>query len=270
MEVSKELVLQTLTTSSSGGITKYTKAADVVKVLQKEELVQTSVLLGDEVDAADIVWFNNKLTSHFTLANQTKIGDFCDIVREERWTKAKLKYVWDKMLHSRYRDFQIGEYRDEDKTITFGKTELALRRNLKFAITQNEIVMIKLRRTYEENGETKHDFIRAFAYKEEAEEIMPDKIVGRWNDTEHCFEYCGTIENHETDIRKQVFKKSLHKYCNTPPYNGEYDVDVVKQFFEFWSQTIPPGDMMKFETYMKFDVDSALKKFNKIKQQNQN
>lgn len=270
MEVSKELVLSTLTTSSNG-ITKYTKASDVVKVLQKEELVQTSVLLGDEVDAADIVWFNNKLTTHFTLASRDKIGDFCEIVKEERWTKAKLKYVWDKMLHSRYRDFQIGEYRDEDKTITFGRTELALRRNLKFNITQNEIVMIKLKRTYEENGETKHDFVRAFAYKEEAEEIMPDKIVGRWNNTENCFDFCGTIENHETEIRKLAFKKSLFKFCNIPPYNGEYDVDIVKQFFEFWSQTIPPGDMMKFERFMKFDAEIALKDYNKItKQQNQN
>jgi hypothetical protein len=174
------------------------------------------------------------------------------------------------MRRSQYRDFQIGEFINEDKTITFGRTELALRRNLKFNITQNEIVMIKLKRTYEENGETKHDFVRAFAYKEEAEEIMPDKIVGRWNDAEHCFEYCGSIENHETEIRKLAFKNSLFKFCNKPPYNGEYDVDIVKQFFEFWSQTIPPGDIMKFETYMKFDAAIALKKFNEIKQQNQN
>jgi hypothetical protein len=237
-------------------------AKDIVPMLNENEIIQTSVLLGDEVDARDIVTYNKLITDIFPAANATKVSAFLDIVREERWTKARLKYVYNKMLRSTYRDFQVGEFVKEDKTVTFGKTELALRRNLKFSITQNEIVMIKLKRFYNENGETKQDFVRAFAYKEEAEEVMPDKIVGRWNDEEHCFEYCGTIENHETDIRKAEFKKSLFQYCNKPPYEGEYDVDIVKQFFEYWSQIIPPGDMMKFETYMKFDVESALKSFN--------
>lgn len=255
--------LEVLQTYSDSCLVKSVGAKEIVQMLNKNEIVQTSVLLGDEVDAKDIVTYNKLITDIFPAANATKVHEFLNIVREERWTKARLKYVYRKMLHSTYRDFQVGEFIKEDKTITFGRSEISLRRNLKFSITQNEIVMIKLKRHYDENGETKQDFVRAFAYKEEAEEIMPDKIVGRWNDEEHCFEYCGTIENHETEIRKQEFKKDLFKYCDFPPkFNGEYPANVVKQFFDYWSQTIPPGDMMKFETYMKFDIESALKKFN--------
>lgn len=261
--------LEVLQTHSDNYLVKSVGANDIVPMLNKNEIVQTSVLFGDEVDAKDIVTYNKLITDIFPAANATKVHEFLNIVREERWTKARLKYVYRKMLRSKYRDFQVGEFASEDKTITFGRTELSLRRNLKFSITQNEIVMIKLKRYYDEDGETKQDFVRAFAYKDEAEEIMPDKIVGRWNDEEHCFEYCGTIENHETDKRKLEFKQSLFQYCNKPPYEGEYDVDVVRQFFEYWSQIIPPGDMMRFETFMRFDAGSALKSFNnKINNQN--
>ena len=260
MEITESLAI--LQTHSDSCLVKSVGAKDIVPMLNKNEIIQTSVLFGDEVDAKDIVTYNKLISDIFPAANATKVSEFLNIVREERWTKSRLEYVYRKMLRSRYRDFQVGEFASEDKTITFGKTELVLRRNLKFNITQDEIVMIKLRRTYSENGETKQDFVRAFAYKDEAEEIMPDKIVGRWNDEDHCFEYCGTIENHETDKRKLEFKKFLFQYCNKPPYKGEYEVDIVKQFFDYWSQTIPPGDMMKFETYMKFDIESALKKFN--------
>lgn len=263
--------LATLKVSSENSIVKSVKSVNIIQELQKSDIVQTSVLFGENIDASSLVEYNAKISALFPNANPIKVTEFLDIVQEEKWTKSRLEYVYNKMRRSQYRDFQIGEFINEDKTITFGRTELALRRNLKFNITQNEIVMIKLKRTYEENGETKHDFVRAFAYKEEAEDIMPDKIVGRWNNTENCFDFCGTIENHETEIRKLAFKKSLFKFCNIPPYNGEYDVDIVKQFFEFWSQTIPPGDMMKFERFMKFDAEIALKDYNKItKQQNQN
>lgn len=268
MEITESLAL--LQTHSDNCLVKSVGAKEIVPMLNKNEIVQTSVLLGNEVDAKDIVTYNKLITDIFPAANATKVSEFLNIVREERWTKSRLEYVYRKMLRSKYRDFQVGEFASEDKTITFGKTELALRRNLKFSITQNEIVMIKLKRFYNEDGETKQDFVRAFAYKDEAEEVMPDKIVGRWNDDEHCFEYCGTIENHETDIRKAEFKTSLFQYCNKPPYKGEYDVDIVKQFFDYWSQTIPPGDMMKFETYMKFDIESALKKKFNNKFNNQN
>lgn len=267
MEITESLAL--LQTHSDNHLVKSVGAKDIVPMLNKNEIVQTSVLLGNEVDATDIVTYNKLITDIFPAANATKVSEFLNIVREERWTKSRLEYVYRKMLRSKYRDFQVGEFASEDRTITFGKTELALRRNLKFSITQNEIVMIKLKRYYDEDGETKQDFVRAFAYKDEAEEIMPDKIVGRWNNDEHCFEYCGTIDNHETDKRKLEFKQSLFQYCNKPPYNGEYDVDVVRQFFEYWSQIIPPGDMMRFETFMKFDEELALKSFNnKINNQN--
>ena len=256
--------------SNSGLAIKTVSISNLVSALQKNEIVETSAFVGSAASDFEVALFVKKL-EELTDMSKAQIADIGNTVRLEKWTKQRLDYAIDKVRHFEYTRVASGKILNLDKTITFGRTELALRRNLKFNITQNEIVMIKLKRTYEENGETKHDFVRAFAYKEEAEEIMPDKIVGRWNDTEHCFEYCGTIENHETEIRKLAFKESLFKFCNTPPYNGEYDVAIVKQFFEFWSQTIPPGDMMKFERFMKFDAEIALKDYNKkTKQQNQN
>ena len=234
---------------------------NLVYELQKNDIVETSAFTGASASDLEVALFVKKL-EELTDMGKAQIADIGNTVRIEGWPKKRLDYAIDKVRHFEYTRVASGKILNLDKTITFGRTELALRRNLKFNITQNEIVMIKLKRTYEENGETKHDFIRAFAYKEEAEEVMPDKIVGRWNNEEHCFEYCGEIYNHETDIRKLEFKKSLFKFCNTPPYEGEYDVDIVKQFFEFWSQTIPPGDMMRFETFMRFDTESALKSFN--------
>lgn len=248
---------------------KTVSITNLVSSLQKNDIVETSAFIGHAASDLDVALFVKKL-GELTEMNKAQIADIGNTVRIEGWTKQRLDYAIDKVRHFEYSKPAPGRILNIDKTITFGRTELALRRNLKFNITQNEIVMIKLKRTYEENGETKYDFVRAFAYKEEAEEIMPDKIVGRWNNTENCFDFCGTIENHETEIRKLEFKKSLFKFCNTPPYNGEYDVAIVKQFFEFWSQTIPPGDMMKFDTYMKFDAEIALRKFNEIKQKNQN
>ena len=250
--------------ASSGSIVKTVNTVNIINELQKSEVVQTSVLFGDYVDASSFAEYNAKISALFPNANPIKITEFLNIVKEENWTKSRLEYVYNKMRRSSYRDFQIGEFINEDKTITFGRSELALRRNLKFAITQDDIVVVKLRRTYEEDGATKSDFIRAYAYKEEAENIMPDKIVGRWNENEHCFDFFGTIENHETEERKKVFKKSLYQYCNMPPhFNGKYSVEVVKAFFEYWSSPIPPGDMMKFENRMNFDIEELLEKFEK-------
>jgi hypothetical protein len=244
-------------------LVKVAEPSSLPVMLRKEELVEMSVFGGKTATQADVDGLRGRLIGTFKDMSAIAISEICNVVLEEKWPISRINYAFKNMLHHEYRTFAPGVLLNQDKKITFGRSELALRRKLRFEITQNDIVVVKVGRTYTDSyGVEQRDWIRAFAYKEEAEDVMPERIVGRWNDEEHCFEYCGTIENHETDIRKSEFKKLLFQYCNKPPYKGEYDVDIVKQFFDYWSQTIPPGDMMKFETYMKFDIESALKKFN--------
>ena len=271
MEVNGAIELLRQKSEAGSSLVKHTDIKDICAALSKNEIVQTSALVGRKATLKEIAEFNIHVVRLFPKVNEFKIKELCRIITEEEWTKTRLDYTLRKMLGYEYQDFQVGQFINTDKTITFGRSELALRRNLKFAITQDDIVVVKLKRSYDDNGEIKQDFIRAYAYKEEAEDVMPDKIVGRWNEAEHCFDFFGTIENHETEIRKANFKKALFEYCDMPPrYNGKYKIEIVKSFFEYWSEPIPPGDMMRFENKMKFDVELLLEMFNKKFNNNQN
>jgi hypothetical protein len=193
------------------------------------------------------------------------ISEICNVVLEEKWPISRINYAFKKMMKHEYRTFAPGVFLNQDKKITFGRSELALRRKLKFAITQNDIVVVKVGRTYtDSDGVEQRDWIRAYAYKEEAEDVMPERIVGRWNEDEHSYVYSDTFFNHEVELRQNRFKKELFQYCDMPPqWNGSYPVDIVKGFYEYWSEVLPPGDILRFETKMKFYIEDRLESYSK-------
>jgi hypothetical protein len=251
------------------GLVKAVGAGELVNALQRNEIIETSAFVGPAASDLDVALFVKKL-GELTEMNKAQIAYIGNQVRIEGWTKQKLNYAIDQVLHFEYPRPAPGKILNIDKKITLGRSEVALRRNLKFTITQNEIVVVKIERKYEDNGKIKYDYIRAYAYKYEAEDIMPDNIIGRWNDTEHCFDYSETFYNHEAEARQLEFKKKVLVYCDYPPrYNGKYSLDIVKRFFSYWGEIIPPGDMMRYERRMVFNIEDALESFNK-KFNNQN
>ena len=249
------------------------KPENLCIALQKNEIVSTSVFSGPVMTEDKVSAMIAKLTALFDKENPVKISELCNTILAEKWTVQRAAYVYEQLKRHEYPTFTLGKFLKMDKTITFGRSEYALRRKLNFTITKNEIVIVKLIRTYTDSeGVEQQDWIRAYAYKDEAEEIMPERIIGRWNDTEHTFEFIGdNFFDHTIEGRRESFKKSLYEKCNAPPnHNGPYPIPVVKSFYEYWSRVIPPGDMLLFESRISFTLDSALETWNKRYQQQNN
>lgn len=255
------------------GVLVVSKPSCLCQILQRNEVVETSVFGGPVMTPDRTDAMAAKLTALFPSMNAMAIAEICNTVLAEGWSIQRATYAFEKIKHHEYPFFAPGKFLQMDKKITFGRSEFALRRQLKFTITQNDIVIVKLARTYtDKDGVEKQDFFRAYAYKDEAEDVMPDRIIGRWNDREHVFEFSGeNFFDHTIEKRQGAFKQSLYEQCDAPPeYHGIYPIDFIRRFYEYWSQVIPPGDMLLFESRISFNLETTLEGMYKKYQQQLN
>lgn len=160
----------------------------------------------------------------------------------------------------RYSFFAPADILSFDNTITLSTSIGALKRKEK-GITDENIVAVY--------GAINGNVRRMYGIKEDVESsVYADRVIGRWDKERNCFEWIGSYDDPTIPQRQQTFKESLYKYCNTPPYNGKYDVNVVKAFYEHYSQVIMPGDRLLFESYMSFNAAIFLENFShKLNQQ---
>ena len=241
-------------------LVKVSKPSTISKMLLKEDLVEMSIFGGEIATVVNTA----KLFADLSVLFPRMSGEAISIIQREvvldNWTIKRVEYAMSEIKKYRYNIFAPGEFLNQDKKITFGRSELALRRKLKFSITQNDIVVVKVNRTYtDSDGIEQRDWMRAYAYKEEAEDMIPERIIGRWNDKECTWDFSETFFDHTTLLRQKQFKTELFKYCDMPPhFNGPYPIEFVKRYYEIWSQILPPGDMLRFENRPKFNVESDL------------
>lgn len=251
-------------------VVKKVEPCNVCVSLQHNDVIEASIFTGKKIDENEAIELQTKLVAMFPDMNQVAISELVNTIVDDGWSSSRVDYAFRQIKDLPYKTFPIGKFLQCDKKITFGRSEIALRRKLRFEITQRDIVVVKLERKYGDNGEK--DWFRAYAYKEEAEDIMPQRIIGRWNDGNNCFEFTEIFFDHTIEQRQSDFKRSLYKFCNVPPnYNGKYPASVVQQFYDKYSRVVPPGDYLLYETKQGFNAETWLEAwYIKVQQQNQN
>ena len=73
------------------------------------------------------------------------------------------------------------------------------------------------------------------------------------------------------ELKVYEFKKSLFKFTNVKPHTGKYSKQLVKEFFDYWSEPNKSKTKMRYELERTWDVERRLAKwdnnnFNKNKE----
>lgn len=191
------------------------------------------------------------------------IGAAIELAIGDGWTEDRFDYAINIIKRHPYPTFTAGQFINIDRKITFGRSVEALRRKFKFPLDYSDIVIVRIKDDIK-------GMRRAYAYKEDAEDVMKANIVAYWDDKTHWWSFTGVyIADKSIPTRQELFKRRLFKYCDSPPfYNGAFSIEVVKAFYDKYSEVVPPGDMLLFETIMNFDEEYYLKKFNIMYNQN--
>lgn len=159
--------------------------------------------------------------------------------------------------HNKYRTFSAAEILSYDKTIIAARTVSALRYATKNPqLSYDDIAIF---RTMLDGNECKMYGVR---YDVENSPYK-SKIIGLWDGKANWWRILGQVKDNTIEQRKQDFKRALYRYCNNPPkYKGKYATMVVKGFYEYFSQVMDFGDILRFEQCRDFDIESALKRWN--------
>lgn len=65
------------------------------------------------------------------------------------------------------------------------------------------------------------------------------------------------------DKRKDEFRKSLFPYTNYKSYKGPYTPDMVKEFFDYWTEPNKSRSRMRWETEKTWDLTKRLANWSK-------
>lgn len=153
----------------------------------------------------------------------------------------------------KYKSFNIADILNYDKKIVLAKNKGALSRKLGRKLIDSELAM-----TYEiMDGRV----VRLIGLSDDISDSpeYSHKVLAVWDEDGHGWKFIGTVDDPSIEDRKKKFKEFLFPFSNYPPrFNGPYSVEIVKSFYEYWSTVMVPGDTLRYETKMHFDVESWL------------
>lgn len=209
----------------------------------------------------EIVAECEKLMSAFPMSNIEQQKTFYSLlyntIKEEGMSLNRLRYAVRKIItENKYGMFRIADVVGYDKKLNLAKSIGALKHIFKpRELDYDDIVILW--------GSINGMVCRLYGLREEVENsVYADRIVGVWDNSRKYWKWVGSINDPTIPNRQLAFRRSLFKYCNQPPtYNGKYDTDIVKQFYEKYSRVVPPNDMLLFEATLGWDVELYLENF---------
>lgn len=199
-----------------------------------------------------------KLMLAFPAQEKTFFPILYETIQEEGMSILRLREAIKHVISTnKYRTFSIADIVGYDKTFKVAKNLCSLRQATKnnqlqikdtvvvrWVIDGNECRMLGVRYDIENS-------------------VFKSQIIGVWDDKENWWKILGQINDKTLPDRREKFKTELYEYCNLPPkYNGKYEVKVIKSFYDYYSQKVNFGDEMLFETFMSFDIESAIRNWN--------
>ncbi len=153
----------------------------------------------------------------------------------------------------RYRTFSVADVVGYDKTIRVARSISTLRYITRTPkLDYSDIVVVR--------GKVEDNECKMFGVKCEIETSpYKSRIIGTWNSDTNSWNILGQVNDSTIPQRQEFFKQSLYEYCNRPPrYNGKYDAEMVKAFYDYYSQIVGFGDVLRFEQQMQWNAESAL------------
>lgn len=157
------------------------------------------------------------------------------------------------IVHHKYRSFSVSDILGYDKTIMVASDIITLRHivNNQY-LRYDDIVVVR--------GKVKGNECKMYGVKYEiGTSPYQSRIIGTWNNDTNSWDILGQVNDSTIPQRQKAFKQSLYEYCNCPPrYNGKYDAEMVQAFYEYYSQVVGFGDILRFEQQMQWDAESAL------------
>lgn len=181
-----------------------------------------------------------------------------DHIEKAQMSLEHLQAAIDNLINThRYNTFTIADIVDFAKGIKVANSILTLKSLTKNKdIVNGDVVVVRWK--------TQDNERKMYALKADVDNApIYLEVIGVWNDVKHKFEVLNTIQDKTIPARQEAFKKTLLQYCNKPPtYNGKYDVDDIKAFYDHYAEVVNFGDELRYETFMnKFDVEMALENF---------
>lgn len=157
----------------------------------------------------------------------------------------------------KYKSFNIANVIEYDKKIVLSPNKDALSRKLRRPIHNIELAI-----TYEIVDSR---VVRLFGLIDDLMKFpaMKDRILATWDETSHGWNWTGQVDDPSMPARQKEFKTSLYQFCKHPGYPGAYEPDVVRSFYEYFSEVMPPGDKMRWEIQLQFDSAVWLESWNK-------
>lgn len=207
---------------------------------------------------SEVVTMCNQLTEAFPQQPIQFFKMLCNAIEKAQMSLEHLQAAIDNLINThKYNTFTIADIVDFAKGIKVANSILTLRsitKNKDFDCRDVVVVRWKGRDNERKMYALKADVDNAPIYLE---------VIGVWDDVKHKFEVLDTIRDKTIPERQETFKKTLLQYCNKPPeYNGKYDVDDVKAFYDYYAEAVNFGDELRYETRMnKFDAETALETF---------
>lgn len=229
----------------------------------KSDIASLSVYTGNPATHAEVVAACEPLIYAFPFPSEEIKAGFSRAlwaaVEREGMTLSRLKDAVHKVIaENKYNTFRVADIVGFDKAIRLSSTISGLRfivRPMDLPFSEIVVLYGKL------DGNTR----RMYGVKTEVENsVYKNRIVGVWDEDTHGWQWVGSIPDETIPKRQEEFKQRLFRYCNKPPhFNGEYDPDDVAEFFKKYSQTVPPHDLMLFESLPGFHLERDLYAFVK-------
>lgn len=207
-----------------------------------------------------------RLMAAFPMRNDQKQQSFYSIlyggIEDSKMSPQRLHDSINRLIREhKYAYFTAADILSFDSTIILTTTIDALKRKIKYLKNENIVVVYGM-----VNGIQK----RMYGIRDEVENSpYAKRIIGVWNADKRCFDWIGSFDDPTIPARKQAFKESLFKFCNTSTYGGKYDVDLLKAFYEYYTQVLMPGDTLLFESFMSFETETFIDNFKNKYYENQ-
>lgn len=162
----------------------------------------------------------------------------------------------------KYNTFTVADILGYDKTIIVADSVSTLRYIVRnSSLDYGDMVVVR--------GKVNGNERKMYAVKYEVESSpYKSRIIGTWNSHTHSWNVLGQVNDNTIQQRKDSFRQSLFEFCDYPPrYMGKYNVQLVGKFYDYYSQVVGFGDMLRYEQYMSWDMESALEKWCKLGKQ---
>lgn len=207
---------------------------------------------------SEVVTMCNQLMQSFPQQSVQFFNALYNRIEQAQMSLEHLQAAIDHLVNThKYSTFTIADIIDFAKGIKVADCILTLRylaKNKDFGYS--DVVVIRWK--------TQDNERKMYALKADVDNAPVHlDVIGVWDDVEHKFKVLDTIQDKTIPARQEAFKKTLSQYCNKPPtYNGKYDVDDIKAFYDYYAEAVNFGDELRYETFMnKFDVETTLETF---------